>query len=137
MNGHFGIDRQPYDEALVQHRVELEKRAYFREYVLTHGETRRFEESAHRESRFRLGVHIASRKVRLSESREVSYPATWWDAFKVRFFPRWALSRWPAVATTLRLTVEADAVALFPEIQFPGNKGCVVFYGFENERVGQ
>lgn len=25
----------------------------------------------------------------------ISYPATWWDHFKARFFPRWALERWP------------------------------------------
>lgn len=26
----------------------------------------------------------------------VSWPTTWWDAFKARWFPRWALRRWPA-----------------------------------------
>ena len=25
----------------------------------------------------------------------VRWPATWWDAFKDRWFPRWALRRWP------------------------------------------
>ena len=25
----------------------------------------------------------------------VSWPATWWDAFKDRWFPHWALRRWP------------------------------------------
>lgn len=24
------------------------------------------------------------------------WPETWWDAVKVRWFPRWALKRWPA-----------------------------------------
>ncbi len=27
---------------------------------------------------------------------EVRHPATWWDATKERWFPRWALRRWPA-----------------------------------------
>lgn len=26
----------------------------------------------------------------------VTYPADWWQAFKVRWFPGWALQRWPA-----------------------------------------
>ena len=25
----------------------------------------------------------------------ITYPATWWDAVKQRWFPRWALKRWP------------------------------------------
>lgn len=30
------------------------------------------------------------------------YPATWWDAFKQRWAPRWWLARWP-VKTTRRV----------------------------------
>ena len=26
----------------------------------------------------------------------INYPMTWWDALKDRFFPKWALKRWPA-----------------------------------------
>lgn len=29
------------------------------------------------------------------ESREISYPADWWQAFRDRWFPRWAKRRWP------------------------------------------
>jgi len=29
-------------------------------------------------------------------SERHTWPATWWDAFKLRWFPRWALKRWPA-----------------------------------------
>ncbi len=28
-------------------------------------------------------------------SRELRYPADWWQAFKDRWFPEWALKRWP------------------------------------------
>lgn len=29
------------------------------------------------------------------EPRRVQWPATWWDAFKQRWFPKWWLRRWP------------------------------------------
>ena len=38
----------------------------------------------------------------------VSYPATWWDAFKERWAPAWFLRRWPASYSTF------DAAAFYP-----------------------
>jgi hypothetical protein len=29
------------------------------------------------------------------EKRRCEWPATWWQHFKQRWFPRWALRRWP------------------------------------------
>ena len=40
----------------------------------------------------------------------VVYPETWWDAFKDRWFPVWALNRWPATFRTY------TAKALFPKL---------------------
>jgi hypothetical protein len=37
-----------------------------------------------------------------TESHE--YPKTWWDAFKLRWFPAWALKRWPAQMTRVEVT---------------------------------
>lgn len=31
----------------------------------------------------------------------VRYPANWWQAFKRRFFPHWASSRWPVLETVV------------------------------------
>lgn len=41
------------------------------------------------------------------------YPATWWDALKLRWFPAWALGRWPAQYA------QYDAMVLYPEIALP------------------
>ena len=41
------------------------------------------------------------------------YPSTWWDAFKLRFFPAWALRRWPAVMNRI------DGEILYPMIAIP------------------
>jgi hypothetical protein len=51
----------------------------------------------------------------------VEYPATWWEAFKARWFPRWALKRWPVKLTTVRV----EARALLPDI--PPQVGRQVF----------
>ena len=48
-----------------------------------------------------------------SAEETVTHPATWWDAFKLRFFPAWALKRWPAQWT--RVVVKAQA--LFPNLR--------------------
>ena len=31
--------------------------------------------------------------------KTISYPADWWQALKARWFPPWALKRWPVVRT--------------------------------------
>lgn len=33
----------------------------------------------------------------LPEREAVKYPADWWQAFKARWFPTWALLRWPVL----------------------------------------
>jgi hypothetical protein len=30
------------------------------------------------------------------KTQTIRYPATWWDAFKERWFPQWLLTRYPA-----------------------------------------
>ena len=34
----------------------------------------------------------------------IDYPRDWWEAFKNRWFPRWALRRWPVMYTRHRIT---------------------------------
>lgn len=45
---------------------------------------------------------LAKRREDLTES--VYYPADWWQAFKARWFPRWALKRWPTRTIMLNIT---------------------------------
>lgn len=47
--------------------------------------------------------------------RVVEWPADWWQALKDRWFPRWALARWPVVHA--RETIEARD--LFPHLAVP------------------
>ena len=43
----------------------------------------------------------------------VSYPNSWWDAFKRECFPKWALQRWPARYTD----VTVDVRAVYPKLR--------------------
>lgn len=43
----------------------------------------------------------------------VEYPADWWQAVRARWFPAWALRRWPA----RMVRIEMDAAAYVPEIR--------------------
>lgn len=60
-----------------------------------------------------LVVGIMGRK---HKGTEIRYPATWWDAFKVRWFVgwfAWALRRWPAKWITLR----PEMLELYPDVR--------------------
>lgn len=50
------------------------------------------------------------------EHVHAEWPATWWDAVKQRFAPRWFLRRWPARIETLDVT----RCGLYPEIPWQG-----------------
>jgi hypothetical protein len=52
------------------------------------------------------------------ETVSVSHPTTWWDAFKVRWFPKWALERWPADVSRYELTADV----FYPDIKLPDHK---------------
>lgn len=46
---------------------------------------------------------------------EADYPTDWWEAVKARWFPRWALRRWPVRMTHIELVAQA----LYPDIAIP------------------
>jgi hypothetical protein len=75
----------------------------------------------------RLDMMLAGKgpeEVRFYRSRTVhrtfDWPETWWDAFKARWFPSWALRRWPptmhreVVDEALVIDEKIDVYALFP-----------------------
>lgn len=55
-----------------------------------------------------LTAHIASERL-----EEISYPSDWWQAFKERWFPKWAKAKWPVETTRY------EARALYPRISMP------------------
>ena len=63
-------------------------------------------------------------KIAATEPEHVyrEWPRTWWDAFKRRWFPRWALRRWPALIDSVNVT----KVGLYPEIPWRDPSGSVI-----------
>ena len=51
----------------------------------------------------------------------IEYPADWWQAFKKRWFPSWAIARWPAKHTRHVLDVKAKYPEFSPQ---PPNLGA-------------
>jgi hypothetical protein len=57
------------------------------------------------------------------ETITASYPADWWQALKDRWFPAWALKRWPVRLHTITLTI----TELYPKLAAPGYAESVAF----------
>jgi len=56
----------------------------------------------------------------------VHYPSTWWDAFKVRWFPAWLKRRFPPRFT------EIKAKALYPKVSIPSKLSKIVLVESED-----
>jgi hypothetical protein len=53
----------------------------------------------------------------------VSYPRDWWEALKDRWFPRWALQRWPVRLTTVERRGKIRAASILPDLKvIPGRR---------------
>lgn len=59
-----------------------------------------------------LAARVATEEL---ESKSASWPATWWDAVKQRWFPAWLLRRYPVRMESVRI----EARALFPTVELP------------------
>ena len=73
-----------------------------------------------------LVVHLCAWVVgETPKEYECVYPQDWWHAFKDRWFPVWALKRWPVIRTHFK--VRADLV--YPEfkIQMPKERHNLTF----------
>ena len=64
------------------------------------------------------------------EQRMLSVPANWWQHVKQRWFPRWALRRWPVLHT------HYDAAVILPRVPIPVNEAyhTVEFAVFQKSR---
>lgn len=77
----------------------------------------------------RLAEHVGALCVQMIQDvavqripEVVRYPADWWEAFKARWFPAWALARWPVRETIY------DAKVLYPEVEIPERMHVIRLY---------
>jgi len=109
-----GPDMVPYTELdrKVLEAMKFSLYTAMAKYDVQHGNMRLMVENAADRMGFTISTTIYGEKV---ESRHVTYPTTWLDAFKLRWFPKWALERWPANQTTFGF----DARILYPRFETP------------------
>jgi hypothetical protein len=69
----------------------------------------------------RLHAHIWGT---VENEEHYEWPATWWDAVKLRFFPKWALKRWPV----LMKEVTAKRGIIYPGISPDSGAGVRADY---------
>lgn len=56
----------------------------------------------------------------------IKYPRDWYQSFKARWFPAWALRRWPVVYTVHTI----DITALYPDLRIsvPDNRHTLILH---------
>lgn len=60
----------------------------------------------------------------LCKAHQFDFPADWWQALKHRWFPRWALRRWPVRFASFDLT----PYHAYPEMTMPHGQRAVFYY---------
>lgn len=53
---------------------------------------------------------------------EVVYPATWWQALKHQYFPKWALKWWPVKNAIVTQEHIFETTVVYPDIPFPAHR---------------
>jgi len=61
-----------------------------------------------------------------SKSISITVPDTWLDSFKLRWFPKWVIIRFPVKYRTITETIEASA--LFPGLAGDGENRVIFCY---------
>jgi hypothetical protein len=90
-------------------RYELDRlhaRAYFSPEVLHNIKAEWIMDDAMRH----VAVEVVALVATWREQRLLEVPANWWEHFKERWFPAWALKRWPV------LTKVYDAAVILPRV---------------------
>lgn len=64
----------------------------------------------------RLTAYVAANTIHREVQAREQVPATWWDGFKLAWFPRWALRRWPAKERTIE--TEVHFIHMCPHLPF-------------------
>lgn len=59
------------------------------------------------------------------------YPKGWWDAFKLRWYPRWLLRRFPPTMTRL------NVIGFYPQLAFTDRPAKVKIMKLDNIQWGE
>jgi len=67
---------------------------------------------------YELTCHVMAEKL-IDKTLPVSFdnPTTWWDMFKIRFFPEWLLCKFPPMYTLTTKYVHFEEYATYPQLK--------------------
>lgn len=63
-----------------------------------------------------LSAYVAANTIHREVQSKERVPVSWWDGFKLAWFPRWALRRWPARERTIE--TEVHHIHMCPHLPF-------------------
>jgi len=63
-----------------------------------------------------LAAYVAANTIHREVQTTERVPVSWWDGFKLAWFPRWALRRWPAKERTIE--TEVHFIHMCPHLPF-------------------
>lgn len=119
-----------FNEAVARHTVELERRRFAKTVMLDR--VRKIEgfDDVEMRARYDLVMEVmCQRREYTFELPEWFIPADWWQAFKERWFPKWALKRWPVRNDKLGGGfADIPVTAMFPELIPMQNKMRLEYY---------
>lgn len=74
-------------------------------------------DDARREAQLRFRAEIACQLLPTAKiDWQIDLPADWWQWFKARWFPAWAIKRWPVQTTNYGHKVELQRYVAYPDV---------------------
>ncbi len=127
-----------FRESMRMHELVLERKRFAMGFAVSDRFDRHeYRVELERQTRIQLSCDLFCRTAEHVESLpSFEYPADWWQAFKARWFPRWAKRRWPVkIATVGGGKAKIDVAALFPELRNPHMGSMRIMYRPDHLRV--
>ena len=131
----YPISQWPTPE---RHQLTLERRRFAKQFAISDAIRVDQHQQIIDHERITFDVELFSSGTREHDIAlpEFFVPTDWWQAFKERWFPRWALKRWPVQRKCLgggRAAVEVTS--LFPELHTPAIQNRMRIEYFVGEPV--
>lgn len=119
----------PWDEQTILNRIRYVVNQKVSRHLLNSIEVDKYTEMISGELVYLINGYIYGEQ----RSQVIEYPRGWWQAFKLRWFPRFLLSRFPVINTKIK--VEFDVV--FPDFDPPEQLGQVVVHSYVKQLKGE
>lgn len=111
-------------ELVLQHQLRLCNRKEIPKHELQHYQVRARVNEMTEGMVIEVHRQLYGREVHSHRRTELGehVPEDWWQAFKERWFPKWALRRWPARQRFIEKKVTHKVIRVCPHLTLPPNR---------------